>query len=203
MRALLPMARGTLASGCTVSIDRQWRRPPLLLSSPESANEVIAMIGVAAVVGSARSLRIVFDRRSCPCSTARDEHRWPAHGSGPMWFAIPSSQRTCTVYSLPVSRRTPPLHHSTCPRGGSRRAEELSFERRRSSAVHQRIGFAAAVGSRAGRSRHVEAADRLPGALHCQAAAKVSFLARPRAHTRDQKRVHLSERSDALIPRAP
>jgi hypothetical protein len=29
-----------------------------------------------------------------------------AHGSGPMWFAIPSSQWTCTTYSLPVSRRT-------------------------------------------------------------------------------------------------
>jgi hypothetical protein len=29
-----------------------------------------------------------------------------AHGSGPMWFAPPSSQWTCTTYSLPVSRRT-------------------------------------------------------------------------------------------------
>jgi hypothetical protein len=25
---------------------------------------------------------------------------------GPMWFATPSSQWTCTTYSLPVSRRT-------------------------------------------------------------------------------------------------
>jgi hypothetical protein len=32
--------------------------------------------------------------------------RAPAHGSGPMWFAKPSSQRTFTTYSLPVSRRT-------------------------------------------------------------------------------------------------
>jgi hypothetical protein len=30
----------------------------------------------------------------------------PAHGLGPMWFAIPSSQWTCTTYSLPVSRHT-------------------------------------------------------------------------------------------------
>ena len=30
----------------------------------------------------------------------------PAHGLGPMWFAIPSSQGTFTPYSLPVSRRT-------------------------------------------------------------------------------------------------
>src|SRR6266487_99010 len=27
-------------------------------------------------------------------------------GSGPMWIATPSSQWTCTTYSLPVSRRT-------------------------------------------------------------------------------------------------
>ena len=26
--------------------------------------------------------------------------------SGPMWIATPSSQGTCTLYSLPVSRRT-------------------------------------------------------------------------------------------------
>src|SRR5215467_4179537 len=34
---------------------------------------------------------------------------WPsrttAHDSGPMWIATPSSQGTCTLYSLPVSRR--------------------------------------------------------------------------------------------------
>jgi uncharacterized protein len=28
------------------------------------------------------------------------------HGSGPMWFATPSSRWTSTTYSLPVSRRT-------------------------------------------------------------------------------------------------
>src|SRR4029434_4309971 len=28
-----------------------------------------------------------------------------AHDSGPMWIATPSSQGTCTLYSLPVSRR--------------------------------------------------------------------------------------------------
>ncbi len=32
--------------------------------------------------------------------------RATAHGSGPMWIATPSSRRTCTDYSLPVSRRT-------------------------------------------------------------------------------------------------
>ena len=36
-----------------------------------------------------------------PCTS-----RCTAHDSGPMWFATPSSQWTCTTYSLPVSRRT-------------------------------------------------------------------------------------------------
>src|SRR6266436_1508904 len=31
--------------------------------------------------------------------------RATAHDSGPMWIATPSSQGTCTLYSLPVSRR--------------------------------------------------------------------------------------------------
>ncbi|MGF6960930.1 hypothetical protein QFZ97_006886 [Paraburkholderia youngii] len=53
----------------------------------------------------------VFYRDSigCPARTPADasptSSRMPAHGSGPMWFAIPSSQWTCTTYSLPVSRR--------------------------------------------------------------------------------------------------
>src|SRR5712671_4944042 len=33
--------------------------------------------------------------------------RTSAHGSGPMWVATPSPYGTCTLYSLPVSRRTP------------------------------------------------------------------------------------------------
>ena len=41
-----------------------------------------------------------------PADASPTSSRMPAHGSGPMWFAIPSSQWTCTTYSLPVSRRT-------------------------------------------------------------------------------------------------
>lgn len=41
-----------------------------------------------------------------PTDASPTTSRWPAHGSGPMWFAIPSSQWTCTTDSLPVSRRT-------------------------------------------------------------------------------------------------
>jgi transposase, IS5 family len=36
-----------------------------------------------------------------------------AHDSGPVWVATPSLQRTCTVYSLPVSRRTHKLNLTT------------------------------------------------------------------------------------------
>lgn len=41
-----------------------------------------------------------------PCRRFTCTSRMPAHGSGPMWIATPSSYRTCTDYSLPVSRRT-------------------------------------------------------------------------------------------------
>jgi len=41
-----------------------------------------------------------------PADASPTPSRMPAHGSGPMWFAIPSSWGTCTPYSLPVSRRT-------------------------------------------------------------------------------------------------
>ena len=48
-----------------------------------------------------------------PTDASPPSSRMTAHGSGPMWFATPSSQWTCTTYSLPVSRRTcvktPPL----------------------------------------------------------------------------------------------
>jgi hypothetical protein len=42
-----------------------------------------------------------------PADASPTPSRVPPHGSGPMWFAIPSSQWTLTTYSLPVSRRTP------------------------------------------------------------------------------------------------
>src|ERR1700687_808249 len=42
-----------------------------------------------------------------PVNASRTASRPPAHDSGPMWIATPLSQLTCTIYSLPVSRRTP------------------------------------------------------------------------------------------------
>src|ERR1700745_4179931 len=43
--------------------------------------------------------------------------RTSTHGSGSMWIATPSSYRTCTDYSLPVSRRTAKdsVRHPHCP----------------------------------------------------------------------------------------
>ena len=41
-----------------------------------------------------------------PTDASTSPSRVTPHGSGPMWVATPSSQWTCTTYSLPVSRRT-------------------------------------------------------------------------------------------------
>src|SRR5579863_10619856 len=41
-----------------------------------------------------------------PADASLTPSRTPAHGSGPMWVATPSSQWTFTTYSLPV----PPAH---------------------------------------------------------------------------------------------
>ena len=41
-----------------------------------------------------------------PTDASSTSLRTATHGSGPMWFATPSSCRTFTDYSLPVSRRT-------------------------------------------------------------------------------------------------
>ena len=41
-----------------------------------------------------------------PADASPGPSRGPTHGSGPVWLARPSLQRTFTSYSLPVSRRT-------------------------------------------------------------------------------------------------
>ena len=40
-----------------------------------------------------------------PVNASLRPSRATAHDSGPMWIATPSSQGSCTLYSLPVSRR--------------------------------------------------------------------------------------------------
>ena len=59
-------------------------------------------------VGTRNQFSIAAQRLACtfPCRRSPTSSRMPAHGLGPMWVATPSSQWTCTTYSLPVSRRT-------------------------------------------------------------------------------------------------
>jgi hypothetical protein len=65
-----------------------------------------------------------------PVNASLRPSRATAHDSGPMWIATPSSQGTCTLYSLPVSRRladvfrySPNSRHrsigSVCPFGAT------------------------------------------------------------------------------------
>jgi len=41
-----------------------------------------------------------------PVNASPSPSRVSAHDSGTVWFARPSLKETCTLYSLPVSRRT-------------------------------------------------------------------------------------------------
>ncbi len=41
-----------------------------------------------------------------PVNASPSPSRGPTHDSGTVWFARPSLEETCTLYSLPVSRRT-------------------------------------------------------------------------------------------------
>jgi hypothetical protein len=52
-----------------------------------------------------------------PADASLPSSRTATHGSGPMWIATPSSQWTCTTYSLPVSRRTRSDTHQCRERG--------------------------------------------------------------------------------------
>src|SRR5271165_820307 len=59
-----------------------------------------------------------------PTDASTEPSRMPPHGSGPMWFATPSSRRTFTPYSLPVSTGAPVCLISAPPatsaRGGGK-----------------------------------------------------------------------------------
>src|ERR1700746_1211140 len=46
-----------------------------------------------------------------PINASLAASRPHAHDSGSVWLALPSPERTCTVYLLPGSRRTRPQHH--------------------------------------------------------------------------------------------
>ena len=59
-----------------------------------------------------------------PTDASPTTSRTATHGSGPMWIATPSSRRTCTDYSLPVSRRTAKDSGHYRGRGASLAAEQ-------------------------------------------------------------------------------
>src|SRR5947209_517394 len=70
--------------------------------------------------------RLVFSRLNTqpmrtPVNASPIPSRTSAHDSGTVWFARPSLAETCTLYSLPVSRRT------LCHGNGVRTREDTYF----------------------------------------------------------------------------
>jgi hypothetical protein len=63
-----------------------------------------------------------------PVNASPRPSRAPAHDSGPMWIATPSSQGTCTLYSPPVSRRFANVFRLAPERWGNRPASLLIAE---------------------------------------------------------------------------
>jgi hypothetical protein len=59
-------------------------------------------VGVPGVVFS----RLNTQPMRTPVNASPTPSRVSAHDSGTVWFARPSLKETCTLYSLPVSRRT-------------------------------------------------------------------------------------------------
>src|SRR3981189_3394601 len=59
-------------------------------------------VGVPGVVFS----RLNTQPMRTPVNASPSPSRGPTHDSGTVWFATPSLEETCTLYSLPVSRRT-------------------------------------------------------------------------------------------------
>ncbi len=63
--------------------------------------------GTASAPGKSALSRLDGWPMQSPADASQIPSRAPTHGSGPMWFATPSSQWTSPPYSLPVSRRSP------------------------------------------------------------------------------------------------
>ena len=82
---------------------------------------------------------VVFSRLNTqpmrtPVNASPSPSRGPTHDSGTVWFATPSLGETCTLYSLPVSRRThchinelSPPSSSLSPDFGARQQARLAF----------------------------------------------------------------------------
>ena len=94
---------------------------------------------------------VVFSRLNTqpmrtPVNASPTPSRGPTHDSGTVWFATPSLGETCTLYSLPVSRRTP--CHVTTP---STRTPSRQEGRNTGSRIFRRNPIAGcSVGTRIG-----------------------------------------------------
>src|SRR6516164_9073844 len=73
----------------------RWRARPCAFHSTHS-------VGVPRVLFS----RLNTQPMRTPVNASPKPSRVSAHDSGTVWFATPSLAETCTLYSLPVSRRT-------------------------------------------------------------------------------------------------
>jgi hypothetical protein len=96
----------------------------------------IALKGTASAPGRSNLSRLDGWPMRSPADASPLPLRTAPHGSGPTWIATPSSYRTCTDYSLPVSRRTAPVTKITQtalenprPSQPQRRSRQNHFDR--------------------------------------------------------------------------
>jgi hypothetical protein len=122
-----------------------------------------------------------------PTDASTEPSRIPPHGSGPMWFATPSSRRTFTPYSLPVSTGAPVcLSFAPCKSGQKLGALKDTY-RLPGRALCHRARFKQTVREFGGRVRSTNAEQR---------SASVSFqgFRKPR-HIRQPRSLARSDRS--------
>jgi hypothetical protein len=91
-------------SVCTCQVLRPRRAAPALALARS------CVLPSAETTASAPGIILLSRLNGWPMHSPADASdmpsRAPPHGSGPVWLATPSLQRTSTSYSLPVSRRT-------------------------------------------------------------------------------------------------
>ena len=97
-----PGCRAKSVRACQVLRPRRVARALAIAHS----NVLPSATQTASALGSSFLSRLNGWPARTPTDASLTSSRMPAHGLGPMWIATPSSQGTCTPYSLPVSRRT-------------------------------------------------------------------------------------------------
>src|SRR5713226_131013 len=74
-----------------------------------------------------------------PVNASPSPSRGPTHDSGTVWFARPSLEETCTLYSLPVSRRTPCHGNGRGPKWGEGKPDFTPLRRQPATAPPLRL----------------------------------------------------------------